>query len=87
MDLNGIMVSKINQTEKDKYCMISARGGIKKAQQTNKQAKTQKKRSDLQKQRVGGGLKEGGQKVQTSVRQVSTRNVMYSMTTRANTAV
>lgn len=35
MDLNGIMVSKMNQTEKGKYCMVSGRGGIKKAQ-TNK---------------------------------------------------
>lgn len=32
MNLNGIMVSKINQREKGKHCMISVRGGIKKSQ-------------------------------------------------------
>ena len=38
------MVSKMNQTEKGKYCMVSGRGGIKKAQ-TNKWK--HRKRSDL----------------------------------------
>ena len=28
MDLEGIMLSKISQTEKDKYCMISLMCGI-----------------------------------------------------------
>ena len=28
MDLEGIMLSKINQTEKDKYCMLSLTCGI-----------------------------------------------------------
>ena len=28
MDLEGIMISKISQTEKDKYCMISLICGI-----------------------------------------------------------
>ena len=28
MDLEGIMLSKISQTEKDKYCMISLVRGI-----------------------------------------------------------
>ena len=67
MDLNAIMVSKINQTEKAKYCMISGRGGIKKAQ-TNKW----KHRKRNQTCRSGGwmlsGLKEGGQRAQTSLR-------------------
>ena len=60
------MVSKINQTEKGKYCMISGRGGIKKAR-TNKW-----KHKKDQTCRSGGwmlrGLKEGGQKAQTSLR-------------------
>ena len=28
MDLEGIMLSEISQTKKDKYCMISLRRGI-----------------------------------------------------------
>ena len=35
MDLEGIMLSEINQTEKDKYCMISLIYGILKMQQTS----------------------------------------------------
>ena len=31
MELEGIMLSEISQTEKDKYCMISFVRGIKKA--------------------------------------------------------
>ena len=30
MDLDGIMLSEVNQTEKDKYCMISLICGIQK---------------------------------------------------------
>ena len=30
MDLEGIMLNEISQTEKDKYCIISLIGGIKK---------------------------------------------------------
>ena len=33
MDLGGIMLSEISQTEEDKYCMISLICGIKKIQQ------------------------------------------------------
>ena len=36
MDLEGIMLSEISQTEKDKYCMISLMCGIKKIQQNSK---------------------------------------------------
>ena len=32
MDLEGIMLSEIRETEKDKYCMISLICGIKKLQ-------------------------------------------------------
>ena len=32
MDLEGIMLSEIGQTEKDKYCLISLTYGIKKLQ-------------------------------------------------------
>ena len=30
MDLEGIMLSEVSETEKDKYCMISLIGGLKK---------------------------------------------------------
>ena len=35
MDLEGIMLSEISQTEKDKYCMISLYGNLK--NKTNEQ--------------------------------------------------
>ena len=35
MDLEGIMLSEISQTEKDKYCMVSLIFGILKIQQTS----------------------------------------------------
>ena len=35
MDLEGIMLSDINQAEKDKYCMISLICGIWKKKRTN----------------------------------------------------
>lgn len=38
------MVSEIRQTEKDKYCMVSLRGGIKKY---SKLVSTMKKRGQL----------------------------------------
>ena len=44
IDLEGIMVSEISQTEKDKYCMVSLRGGIKKY---SKLVSTMKKRGQL----------------------------------------
>ena len=40
MDLEGIMLSEISQTEKDKYCMISLTCGILKIQQTSEYNKT-----------------------------------------------
>ena len=39
MDLEGITLSEISQTEKDKYRMISLICGIKRAKQMNKQNK------------------------------------------------
>ena len=38
MDLNGIMLSEISQTEKDKYCIISLTWTLK-TKQTNKNPK------------------------------------------------
>ena len=35
MDLEGIILSEISQTETDKYCMISLICGIQKIQQTS----------------------------------------------------
>ena len=41
MDLEGIILSEISQTEKDKYCMISLICGILKIKQTNEYNKTE----------------------------------------------
>ena len=39
VDLEDTMLSKISQTEKDKYCIISLLCGIQKLQKTNKWSK------------------------------------------------
>ena len=49
MDLEGIMLSEINQIEKDKYCMVSLICGILKIQQTSEY---NKKEADSQIQRT-----------------------------------
>ena len=49
MDLEGIMLSGISQTEKDKYCMLSLICGILKIQQTGEYTK---KEADSQIQRT-----------------------------------
>ena len=41
MDLEGIMLSEICQTEKDKYCRLSLICGIKKIKQTSEHNKTE----------------------------------------------
>ena len=41
MDLEGIMLNEISQTEKDKYHMISLICGIQKISQMNKHKKTE----------------------------------------------
>ena len=41
MDLEGIMLSEISQTEKDKYCMFSLIRGIKKVKEMNEYDKTE----------------------------------------------
>ena len=45
MDLEGIMLSEMSQTEKDKYCMIALVCGISKIQQTSEY---NQKEADLQ---------------------------------------
>ena len=63
MDLEGIMLSEINQTEKDKYCMISLICAIKKKKLTKEEIRLLDTRHEV----CGEGeLEEGGQKVQTS---------------------
>ena len=37
VDLEGIMLSEVSQTEKDKYCMISLTCGIQKTEQKDSQ--------------------------------------------------
>ena len=41
MDLEGIMLSEISQTKKDKYCMISLICGIEKTKEMCKHNKTE----------------------------------------------
>ena len=70
MNGEGIMLSEINQREKDKYHMISLiYKNLKKKKKKNHPNQTQKNRSDLwllrQRQRQEE-LDEDGQKVQTS---------------------
>ena len=40
MELEGVMLSEVSQTEKDKYHMISLMGGTEKSKQINKQTKS-----------------------------------------------
>ena len=42
MDLEGIILTEISQTEKEKYCMISLICGIQKIQQTSEYNKKRK---------------------------------------------
>ena len=42
MDLEGIMLRETNETEEDKYCVISLTCDILKAKQMNKYNKTEK---------------------------------------------
>ena len=49
MDLEGIMLSEISQTEKDKYYMISNIHGILKIQKTSEYIR---KEASLQKQKI-----------------------------------
>ena len=48
MDLEGIMLSKISQTDKDKYNMISLICGILKKKNKTHTPNSQKKRSGMQ---------------------------------------
>ena len=64
MDLEGIMLSEISQTKKDKYCMISPNVESKKIQPTSEYSK---KEADSQIQRTsdyqwGEGRREGQDK-------------------------
>ena len=52
MDLEGIMLSKISQTEKDKYHMFSLTCGIKTKQ--NKQKQQQKKWTHKNREQTSG---------------------------------
>ena len=63
MDLEGLTLSEISQTEKKKILMISlVRGVLKKKKDLN----SWQKRSDLWLPEVEGELKGGDQKVKTS---------------------
>ena len=76
MDFEGIMLSEISQTQKDKYCMISYICGIWK---TNKQQQKQNPKT-LNRKHIGGcqgqgkewaKTGEGGQNVHISSHKIS----------------
>ena len=58
MDFEGIMLSEISQTQKDKYCMISYICGIWKTnkQQQKQNPKTQTKPTERRERRPDGGI-------------------------------
>ena len=55
MDLKGIMLNEISQTEKDKYCMISHMWNLK-----NKKKKTQKSKSHRYREQISGCQRQKG---------------------------
>ena len=55
MNLEDIMVSEINQTEKDKYCMVPLRSGILK-----KKKDRQAYRTEIRSWWLGAGGRIGG---------------------------
>ena len=77
VDLEGIMLSEISQSDKDKYSMISLISGIWKnaklidTENRSVVAREGKRRVDK--------MGEGGQKVQTSSYMISPWDVIYSM--------
>ena len=63
MDLKGIVLSEISQTEKDRYCMSFPIWEISN-EQTNTLIEKRDQNCGYQKKHLGGGgLEEGGQKV------------------------
>ena len=90
MDPEGIMLSEISQTEKDKYHISLTCGIFKKQNKTKKQAYRYKEQvGKCQKwgERVGK-MGKGGQKVQTSsYKRNKSWDVMYSMVTIVNTVL
>ena len=67
MDLEGIMLSEISQTENDKYCVISLICGIKKKTKYTKLVEKENRLVVTRGRGWGEGeLEKGGQQVQTS---------------------
>ena len=90
MDGLGGHYAKRNQSEKDKYCMISLTRGIKKRQETgdyNKQRSTQ-----TESERVAAGAEREGEgqpcgsrsSVQTTMNQISHKDILCSTRNIAN---
>ena len=64
MDLEGIMLSEISQTEKDKYCLISFICGIWKIKQISEYNKRRSRLTDTENKLVvasGVGAYRGGE--------------------------
>ena len=55
MDLKGIMLSEISQTEKEKHCMLSLTCGIYKIKQMNKYEKKRNKLTDIENKLADAG--------------------------------
>lgn len=71
MDLEGLMVSEANQTEKDKYFMISLIHGIK---QNNNENPIKLIEKEIRGQGLMKELEEGGP---NALRKTSTRDVQH----------
>ena len=71
MDLEGIVLSEISQTEKDRYCMISLTCGILKKTKTKKLNSSELQRIDWWWPEAGcngvGKMDEGGQRYKLPV--------------------
>ena len=82
MELEGIMLSEMSHTEKDKYCMISFLYGIEKKKPKPESSNSQMQRTDWQLPCVGQREMGKGSKVKASIYKISNPGgVMYSMVT------
>ena len=70
------MLGEIRHTEKDKYCMISVTGRIKREKKNLKRTGWQ-----FPKARVGDGQNKGHQKVEISSYKINAGELLYSIVT------
>ena len=89
MDLEGIMLSEVSQTEKDKYCMLPLTCGILKNKNNKKKTKYTETENRLVvawgRSRGVGKMGKSGQKVPTSnCKMYYPGNILYNMVTIVN---